>query len=417
MVCAEGYHFSYEDGKRYLPFGTTAYAWIYQPAERQEQTIKTLKNTCFNKIRMLVFPKFMPYNKEEPEHFPYERRMDGTWNVEEIDPIFWDNLDKRVQQLAEIGVEADLILFHPYDKWGFSRMSRQDSLTYLRYVIARYSAYPNVWWSLANEYEMLYEKNEEDWDLYGKTLQEDPDQHLRSIHQIVHIYPKRDWMTHMSIQTAEAMRIPEWKKEYGLPVIIDEFGYEGDIEYTWGNLTAEEVVHRFWVCIMRGGYATHGETFHREDQVLWWSKGGVLYGKSQPRIAWLRQLMESLPQAKDTFFEPKGNPNADDYKDDPEQLRQEQRFYELISHMDLHQRTTFYASSPYILHGQDYDMYYYGRTMPALAHIVIPDGKKASVEILDAWEMTRTEVEQEAVGEICIRLPAKELIAVLVTLK
>ena len=52
MVCAEGYHFSYEDGKRYLPFGTTAYAWIYQPAERQEQTIKTLKNNCFNKIRI-----------------------------------------------------------------------------------------------------------------------------------------------------------------------------------------------------------------------------------------------------------------------------------------------------------------------------------------------------------------------------
>lgn len=37
-------------------------------------------------------------------------------------PEFGDNLEKRVSQLDELGIEADVILLHPYDKWGFSKM-------------------------------------------------------------------------------------------------------------------------------------------------------------------------------------------------------------------------------------------------------------------------------------------------------
>ena len=43
------YNFKYADGKQYYPFGTTAYAWTHMPNDVQEKTLKTLKNSGFNK--------------------------------------------------------------------------------------------------------------------------------------------------------------------------------------------------------------------------------------------------------------------------------------------------------------------------------------------------------------------------------
>ena len=41
--------------------------------------------------------------------------------------------------ISGIGVEADLILFHPYDggRWGFDRMPLEAGVRYLKYLTAR----------------------------------------------------------------------------------------------------------------------------------------------------------------------------------------------------------------------------------------------------------------------------------------
>ena len=123
----------------------------------------------------------------------------------------------------EMGIEVDLILFHPYDRWGFSKLSQQDSLIYLKYCVARLSAYRNIWWSLANEYEILYDKVLGDWDEYGAFLaKNDSYSHLRSVHNFLEPYPKRDWLTHCSIQSGQFYKIPFWRQKYKVPVIIDE---------------------------------------------------------------------------------------------------------------------------------------------------------------------------------------------------
>jgi len=95
-------------------------------------------------MRMCIFPKSYVYNENEPEFYPFL----GT----RFNPAFFEHLEKRIQQLCESGIEADLILFHPYDRWGYSKMPREADERYLRYVIARFAAYRNVWWSLANEF-------------------------------------------------------------------------------------------------------------------------------------------------------------------------------------------------------------------------------------------------------------------------
>jgi hypothetical protein len=64
------------------------------------------------------------------------------------------------------------------------------------------------------------------------------------------------------------------------------------------------MVNKFWRGVMNGGFVGHGETYVTEDPVkwgsesqdiLWWSKGGVLRGHIHERIKFLRSIIERAP--------------------------------------------------------------------------------------------------------------------------
>lgn len=295
-VKVQGMGFKYADGKPFFPFGTTIYAWIHQPQEIIEETLQTLKGNPFNKVRMCIFPKSMIYNTNEPDLFPFCKDDQGKWDVHQPNLIFWQQLEKKLHALNDLGIQADLILLHPYDRWGFAELSREEVLVYLDYCVRRLAAYRNVWWSLANEYDMLFNKNEEDWEFFGEFLfDNDPYHHLLSIHNWIKLYDfSKEWISHCSIQSNTVEDSLRFYDQYQKPIIIDECSYEGDIEPHWGNISGFEMTHRFWKVMTSGGYCTHGETFYREDEVLWWAKGGRLYGKSPTRIAFMKKIMEEL---------------------------------------------------------------------------------------------------------------------------
>lgn len=293
------FHFAYADGTPYRPFGTTCYAWVHQGDALEEQTLKTLAEKPFNKMRMCVFPKYMPFNHNEPEYYPFERDADGKDDLTRFNPEFFQHFETRLSQLLELGIEADIIIWHPYDHWGYSEMDEETDYRYLRYLIARLSAFRHIWWSLANEYNfLLHVKPIELWDKFFEILQdEDPYQHLRSIHSNVNedYDNTKPPITHASMQNWDVKRIKEWRQTFGKPVVNDELEYEGDIPFPWGNISAEEEVHRFWIMVVNGGYAGHGETYMHPDEVLWWSKGGVLHGDSWKGIGFLREIIEDSP--------------------------------------------------------------------------------------------------------------------------
>lgn len=242
-------------------------------------------------------------------------------------------------------------------------------------------------------------------DVYG---------HLRSVHNILDPYPKRDWLTHCSIQSSEINRIPFWRQEYGLPIVIDECGYEGDLPYGWGSLTAFEMVHRFWWSVCRGGFCTHGETFHREDEVLWWAKGGTLYGESMERIAFLKVILYSLPDEWQMPTYGGANPNLD--VDDEKAVREEAIFQKRLSEASEETRNYFMAgTTPMKLEGEGYMLEYFGHMRPAYMDLRLEEGNRYKVEVIDIWEMTRTMAVSKAVGKCRIRLPAKEGTALLLT--
>lgn len=291
------FHFAYADGTPYFPFGTTCYAWTHQPPAMQAETLDTLRASGFNKIRMGVFPKHYIYNENEPLFHVYARLPDGSFDFDTPNPAAFRHFENQVRELMKLGIEADVIIFHPYDRWGYCAMTAEQDMRYIRYLAARLGAYRNVWWSMANEYDFLLDvKPTAHWDRCFKTLEEaDPYRHLKSIHNgepDMNYNHRRPWIDHVCIQNSEINKTAEWREEYGKPIVNDELQYEGNIPRTWGNISARELVHRVWLTVMRGGYAGHGETYLHPEDLLWWAKGGKLRGESAPRIKFLRRLIE-----------------------------------------------------------------------------------------------------------------------------
>lgn len=369
------YHFAYVDGTPYFPIGTTCYAWIHQGNELEERTLATLRNTPFNKLRMCVFPKHYRYNESEPVYYPFERSEAGKWDFARFNPQFFRHLERRVGDLLGLGIEADIILFHPYDRWGFATMSPETDDFYLRYAVARLAAYRNVWWSMANEYDLMEEKTLADWDRFFRIVQEsDPYGHPRSIHNCRQFYDHgKPWVTHASIQHWEVHRTGEWRETYRKPVVVDECCYEGNIEEHWGNISAQEMIHRFWLGTIAGGYVGHGETYRHPEDILWWSKGGVLHGQSPERIVFLRRILEESPTE------------------------------------GLESTKTWWGN--YLGNGEYY-LYYFGVHQPAEWTFDLPPGKKYQVEVIDTWEMTITPLKGTFEGKFKVELPGKPYLAV-----
>jgi hypothetical protein len=396
VLVSNTYHFSYADGTPYKPVGTTCYAWTHQSDDLEERTLATLRSEPFNKLRMCVFPKHYLFNENEPPLYPFPclSRGESHWDVGKMvrgkasrgwsidftrfDPAFFRHLEQRVADLMALGVEADIILFHPYDRWGFATMDAQTDERYLRYVVARLTAYRNVWWSLANEFDLMRHKTMDDWDRLFRVVQErDPYQHLRSIHNCLVFYDHaKPWVTHLSVQTTRWLDVRQtriWRDQFRKPVVVDECGYEGNISQHWGSLSAEEMVHRFWVGTANGGYVGHGESYLDPEDILWWAKGGILHGQSVPRLTFLRGILENSP----------------------------------ATGLDPVDGLLPWAEFSNIGQQHHYYLIYFGPHQPAQVEVHVPEGEQYRGEVIDTWNMTVTPLEESIVDGAVVQLPGK----------
>ena len=360
------------DGSPHFSVGTTAYAWPSQPAAVRQQTLETLRKGFFNKVRMSPFPKRYQYNNANPveagaafEILPGSAASDpsvwgcvgptcpptnGSFNLRRFNVTFWRNFEGLVQQMGEMNVIADIILFHPYDggHWGFDCLGGREAegyqtahdRFYLRYIIARLGAYSNVWWSLANEWPYVRCKARGTdqslfrnpslteaspapvWDeLFIALDAYDAHKRMRSIHNAELLYDySRHWITHISLQGVDPKGVGYTKRlrqstaalrtRYGKPVIWDEVWYEGNMPCSeetgsgciWGALSAEAMADRFWLGASLGAYVGHGETMahdatliqHNVEAPLWWAKGGKLAGRSPQMIKWFGEVWAAV---------------------------------------------------------------------------------------------------------------------------
>lgn len=404
---ANTFHFAYEDGTPYYPVGTTCYVWHLQTGELQNKTLKTLENSAFNKIRFCIFPKHYDYNLKDPISFPYigkpcdcsvltkenfnqfNGRAEGNdWDYKRFNVEYFKHIENCIMELKKLSIEADLILLHPYDRWGFSMMGKECDELYLDYVVARFAAFRNVWWSMANEYDLLPQKSLEDWESYAKLICErDPYSHLRSIHNCISFYDySRPWITHCCIQRQDIYKSAEctadWREKYKKPVVLDEIAYEGNIQHGWGNISGKEMVRRFWEAACRGGYAGHGETFLSPEDILWWSHGGELHGESPERLKFLYKILCETP----------GN-----------------GLMPINTSWDEIAVTVDEPS--FLKEVKDYYLIYYSFMRPSFREFYFDEETRFAVEVIDTWEMT---IKPKGIfgGKFRIDLPGKEYMAI-----
>jgi hypothetical protein len=424
---ANKFHFAYADGTPYIPVGTTCYVWNLQGDELENQTLKTLDTAPFNKMRMCVFPKRYSFNTNEPPSYPFPGKITRAWEPSMMrtyrfsePPKFWDfsqfnpeyfqRLDRRILDLRDRGIEADLILFHPYDAgaWGFDRMPREVNDRVLQYLVARLGAFRNMWWSFANEYDLFTGWTMEDWDHSMELVQKiDPFDHLRSIHNCFSFYDHtKSWVTHSSIQSHNIYRVPLWREKYGKPVVIDECGYEGDIHMMWGDLSAEEMTLRFWHGFTQGGYVGHGETYVNEKEELWWSKGGKLVGESVPRIAFLRSIFEQAPDLQPILKPDNESINALESDFFARRSSDANKSVELILTEGRWncEAGGFNADAGYFI-------FYFGMHQPRLRNFNIPAGSY-KVDLIDTWNMTIETVAEGVIGSLKVKLPGRKFMAI-----
>jgi len=418
---ADPYHFAYADGTPYYPVGTTCYVWNLQGDPLEAQTLETLRHAPFNKLRFCVFPKHYVFNQNEPPAYPFLGELPrdravplpsftsppppppDVWDFSRFNGPYFDHLEQRIADLQKLGVEADLILFHPYDfgAWGFDQMPHEVNLRYLRYIVARLSAFRNVWWSFANEYDLMFNRTLEDWDSYFKLVQDlDVFNHPRSIHNCLAFYDHtKPWVTHCSVQHGDLARMATWQRQYGKPVVVDECGYEGDIDQLWGDLPPEELVRRFWLGFVEGGYVGHGETYWNEEEVLWWSKGGTLRGESVPRIAFLRRVMEGVPSAGIVPLSPVRFSDFNSIEEARGWLQSRARDTAPLAGAALGLEAAGWS-------GSDYYLLYFGAHQPLWRTFDLGQGDFA-IDVIDTWQMTVTRFAEHASGQVRVALPAK----------
>lgn len=373
-VAVDGTGFKYADGTRYYPVGTTSYDWMHMPGDYPERTLSSLKESGFNKLRMLFF--LQNVSVDTPWCYPFVKNEGGGWDFQRFDPEYFQYVESRLKALMNIGVEADLILFHPYDGgvWGFDRMPLEVNLRYLKYITARYSAFRNIWWSLANEFDGMKNIPAVDWDKFARQVRAgDPYGHLLSIHGYTATYYNY-WLpeySHASIQDQAPVSGPGRASTvmniYKKPVIFDEVCYEGNMSSRWGCLSGEEELFRMYNGLMCGTYVTHAECLNldssvskNEEKTNFLAFGGEFHGECWKRIKFLRSILEDLPNP----------PGLADSSWDP------------------------YTTTA----GDGYYLIYLGKSMPEEWIFDLPAknasyarpaaGEHFKVEILDTWNMT-----------------------------
>ncbi len=226
----------------------------------------------------------------------------------------------------------------------------------------------------------MTEKTVDYWECFTNIIKRVyPYNHLRLIHNSIKMYDHTKlWITHCSIQRIDVYKTVEctneWRKLYKKPIVIDECGYEGDINYGWGNITGEDMTRRFWEATVRGGYLGHGGTYTHQEDIICWSHGGELHGSSIERIKFLRKIVEEALGMLS-----------------PLKLIME-------NHVDNWDVPCANINDKYML-------YYFGFFRFAFITYKLPEGRKYKIDIIDTWDMTIKELNAEFSWKIRIYLP------------
>ena len=300
------WHFVWEGtGDHYFFNGTTAF-WIagWRDDRVIESIIDRLRRLKVNRIRALVngsaniywgepvmtgdnFSMMLrPWVSKDPDSFDRPGIDYTRFNV-----AYW----QKWERMARYARDRDVIMSAIIDISTHGTQATpgsDDERRYIRYAVARLSAFSNVTWDLGDDLDSF---RDETWAHATGTLIEqwDPYQHLATSHPVNREHQDRasDWFGFTSIQEwsrrQHALMLEERQIQLKtgriIPQANEEYGYEDHYPH-WAppppGDSADTLRRVAWDIAMAGAYGTAGETCRRGTNIWPDTGGGWINGRS-----------------------------------------------------------------------------------------------------------------------------------------
>lgn len=270
-------HWMTEDGRWFLNIVDTAY-FLLSAKDEMGQPIPDEDLAAY--VRDAVdhgITSFMAYAVPGPASWQEEGSWTDTYFADAgLTRLRLENFqssDRRLRWLLDHhpNVGLELILFPRGTKglvdeqfWKGLAASQKERI--LRYMVARYAAYPQIFWLVAND--SLYDTNHPNNNAYAREVgayfkKHDPWQHPMSTghaRRVEFFFADEDWATYLHLENAYDLGAAQYAKYHrcGKPVLLGEDRYEQydpkldptDMRYYQRRL--------YWAWLLSGGSANYG---------------------------------------------------------------------------------------------------------------------------------------------------------------
>lgn len=317
------WHFLWEGtGEHYFWNATTTYFLMSCDDEIIRESIDRLHRLKVNRLRVVisgrvkdgigwcenVYPskkisyRLNPWVAERPDSVE-----DPGYDVKRFNLAYWQKWDRMLRYANERDMIISAIFYLSIREKGVNpfkqAIGKEDEQRYYHYAVARFAAFSNVMWDLANEYRHFHK---DEWAEKMGTLlkQYDPYDHLVSIHGHVDFrFHKSPWVDFAMYQ--------KWDERGGyhymlcnrrmqeqtgriIPQVNEEYGYESHYPTRWGGnrrppaRIADNCRRLAWEIYMAGCYQTTGE--RAETKNGWPDKagGGWINGRGDDSMEMLK---------------------------------------------------------------------------------------------------------------------------------
>ena len=308
------WHFIWEGtGEHYFFNGTTAF-WLmgWHDDRIIDYSIERLHNLKTNRMRVLIsgaadifwgdavmtgdnFTLFLrPWIAQAPENIEHPGIDFARFNVS-----YWQKWERMLRFARDRDMIISAILDISTHK-AQAEAGSEDERRYIRYAVARLSAYSNLTYDLGDDLDSF---RDEKWAHETGTLIEtwDPYHHLASSHPVHREHQDRAsaWMGFTSIQNWSRQQHPMMLEERKIqlktgriiPQTNEEYGYEDHYPH-WAPTppgdSAEALRQTAWDIAMAGAYGTAGESARRGTNVWPDTGGGWINGRGDDSMVMLK---------------------------------------------------------------------------------------------------------------------------------
>jgi len=280
-------HFVHADGTRFFHLGYEC-DWLWaldlgtDTMDTTNRFLDLIKSNGFNVVLLNIYAHDTSWRLGKTADDDFGPPTTYPWagtnaepNHDRLNLRFWNHYDKVIAAMNERGIQAHIMVkvYNKKVKWPKRGSDRED--LFLRTVVARYAAYPNVQWDLSKEaynekdpeYKLAFIQKLKSYDPYDRLVtSHDDDIYAEGRYDGILDYRSDQQHDRWHEIAIEQRAKREW------PIVNVEYGYEwgmgGENEKTYAVAQSpEENARRAWLISLAGAYTAYYYTFTAWDVV------------------------------------------------------------------------------------------------------------------------------------------------------